>query len=287
MAGRRDGTNDASGAALMVFLNEAMQRGLLPPQTGANYVLACKDILPFVLGENWARTDMTTLEMDELRCRLTATKGDRQLSRFNEQFLPAVDAFRNHLGLAPSSERITIPIDPFPNPVPGAETNGEVPKHRTAPARRRRLSIPTPPPTTAPADPLPVPSPDGLTNGDGTRTTRRTRPRRVEPTLSETPQPTPDKSEVPKVASSPALPSFGVIPHLFPLRDGMLATLLLPADLTVREAKRLTAFIESLALSDGPNFSEVGAYPDANGSVATPESQEAQSPHEKRAIIPS
>lgn len=285
MAGRRDGTNDASGAALIAFLNDAMQRGILPPQTGANYVVACKDILPFVLGENWARTDMTTLEMDELRRRLTATKGDRQLSRFNEQFMPAVDAFRNHLGLAPFSERITIPTDPFPNPVPGAEKNGEVPKHRTAPARRRRLPIPSSPPTT-PADPVPVPSPRDLKKGDGTRTSRGTRTRRVEPTLSETPPPTPDTSEVPIVASSPALNS-AVIPHLFPLRDGMLATLLLPADLTVREAKRLTAFIESLALSDGPDISDVGAYPDANGSVATPESQEARSPHKQPAVIPS
>lgn len=201
--------------------------------------------------------------------------------------MPAVDAFRNHLGVAPSSERITIPTDPFPNPVSGAATSGEVPKHRTAPARRRRLPLPTSPPTTAPADPLPVPSPRGLKKGDGTRSSRSTRLRRVEPTLSETPPPTPDKSEVPKVTSSPALLSFGVIPHLFPLRDGMLATLLLPADLTVREAKRLTAFIESLVLSDGPNVSDVRAYHDANGSVATPESQEARSPHEKPAISPS
>ncbi len=49
---------------------------------------------------------------------------------------------------------------------------------------------------------------------------------------------------------SPALPSFGVIPHLFPLRDGVLATLMLPVDLTSQEAKRLSAFIESLAVPD-------------------------------------
>ena len=62
----------------------------------------------------------------------------------------------------------------------------------------------------------------------------------------------------------------GVIPHLFPLREGVLATLLLPADLTEREARRLTAFVESLAV---PEPSETPGRPaphHANGSAAAP-----------------
>lgn len=39
-----------------------------------------------------------------------------------------------------------------------------------------------------------------------------------------------------------------VITYPFPIRDGVLASLQLPSDLTMREAKRLGAFIESLSV---------------------------------------
>ena len=71
--------------------------------------------------------------------------------------------------------------------------------------------------------------------------------------------------------SSTVVPSFGLIPHLFPVRDGVLATLVLPADLTVAEARRLTAFVESLALPDAPSRPVVAPEPDATGSAAMPE----------------
>jgi hypothetical protein len=80
MAERAQRTHGGSGADLISFLNDAMQRGLVPPQVGANYLLACRQILPFVLGENWERTDITTLDMGQIRDRLTANKGDRQAS---------------------------------------------------------------------------------------------------------------------------------------------------------------------------------------------------------------
>lgn len=247
MAERTKETEGCSGAALIKFLDEAMQRGRVPPQTGANYIVACKAILPFVLGEDWTRADMTALDMGYVRHRLTATKGDRQMLRFDEHFLPAIDEFRKHLGFAPSAERIGVPADPQTDP----ERNGDVSKHRTDPARRRRVSTPTPAPNKTALDPVPGPSPRRRTNGDGKGRYSRTL-QDPEASPPEKSPPLLDQSEVPIVKSSPVLPSFGVIPHLFPLRDGVLATLLLPADLTVPEARRLTAFIDSLALSDTP-----------------------------------
>lgn len=272
MAERMEGRHDGSGAALIEFLNDAMQRGLLAPQTGANYIVACKDILPFVVGETWTRTDVTTLDMTKLRSRLMATKGERQITRFNEQFLPAVEAFRKHLGVAPPFEEV-IPTDPIRDPEPGHATNGEVPKHRSAPPGRRRVSTAVSP-IPIPTEPSPSSTPHDGTNGETKRTSRRARTGRVKPTPSVQSPSTLDKSEVLIVNSSPVLPSFGVIPHLFPLRDGILATLLLPADLTVREAQRLTAFIESLALSDRPAHSDVLAYPETNGSATMQETSE-------------
>lgn len=41
-----------------------------------------------------------------------------------------------------------------------------------------------------------------------------------------------------------------VITYPFPLRDGVLASIDLPADLTGREARRLSAFISSLAIEE-------------------------------------
>lgn len=47
-------------------------------------------------------------------------------------------------------------------------------------------------------------------------------------------------------------PSASVITYPFPLRDGVLVSLQLPADLSKREARRLGAFIDSLALEETP-----------------------------------
>lgn len=49
-----------------------------------------------------------------------------------------------------------------------------------------------------------------------------------------------------------AHPSTSVITYPFPLRDGVLVSLQLPADLSKREARRLGAFIDSLALEETP-----------------------------------
>lgn len=66
----------------------------------------------------------------------------------------------------------------------------------------------------------------------------------------------PADNGAPVSASRPPEPSShsasNMITYPFPLRDGVLASLQLPADLTRREAKRLSAFIDSLAVEDQP-----------------------------------
>jgi hypothetical protein len=47
-------------------------------------------------------------------------------------------------------------------------------------------------------------------------------------------------------------PTAGLISYPYPLRTGLLVTLMLPADLTKREATRLNGFIESLAIEETP-----------------------------------
>lgn len=56
----------------------------------------------------------------------------------------------------------------------------------------------------------------------------------------------------PGPGSAPPHPGHGsaIITYPFPLRQGVLASLELPPDLTRREAQRLVAFIESLAIED-------------------------------------
>lgn len=44
-----------------------------------------------------------------------------------------------------------------------------------------------------------------------------------------------------------------IITYPFPIRDGVLASIELPADLTGREARRLAAFIESVAIDESPD----------------------------------
>lgn len=271
MAAGTNETDRGTGAALIDFLDQAMQTGLVSPQTGANYLVACKDILPFVLGQDWKRADITSLDIENIRHRLVATKGDRKLSRFNEQFLPAIEEFRKHLGLVPSPERIAIPADPVLGAPPDVSENGDAPKHRTGPTRRRR--VPTPP-----SPPITIPAPRRRKNGDANGTSPTKRRNLVDGSPPEKSPPLLDKPEVPIVNSSPVLPSFGVIPHLFPLRNGVLATLLLPADLTIIEARRLTAFIESLALSDDADGSDTAGDPGTNGSVARTGSREEELP---------
>jgi hypothetical protein len=62
-----------------------------------------------------------------------------------------------------------------------------------------------------------------------------------------TPAPTPAPAPAP--ATHPGRGS-AIITYPFPLRQGVLASVELPPDLTSREAQRLIAFIESLAIDD-------------------------------------
>jgi hypothetical protein len=57
----------------------------------------------------------------------------------------------------------------------------------------------------------------------------------------------------PVPATAPGPPP-RMITYPFPLRDGIIVSLLLPPDLTKREAKRLNGFIDSLAVEEPPAF---------------------------------
>lgn len=54
----------------------------------------------------------------------------------------------------------------------------------------------------------------------------------------------------PEVTPHPPSSSTSVITYPFPLREGVLVSLQLPADLTKREAKRLSAFLDSVAVDE-------------------------------------
>lgn len=47
-----------------------------------------------------------------------------------------------------------------------------------------------------------------------------------------------------------AVPENGMIPHVFPLRPGLRAHLVLPVDLTREDAERIAGFVASLAFAE-------------------------------------
>lgn len=67
-------------------------------------------------------------------------------------------------------------------------------------------------------------------------------------TPASTSEPASTRSERPTEPDAP--PRSLLIPYPFPLRDGVLVTVHLPADLTKREASRLVGFIQSLAVDE-------------------------------------
>lgn len=213
--------------------------------------------------------------------RLVAAKGNTQLARFDKQFLPALEEFRKHLGLPPLPVPVVKPMEPVRTPATDRKKISGAAKRSTArPPRRASSSRPV----TIPTTPF-LPEPERKTNGNGSATTGVPdapclpgvdgTPREESPRLHE-------KAEVSTVTDSPALASMGVIPHLFPLRSGLLATLLLPSDLTRQEARRLTAFLESLAVPDGPAAS---GEESPNGSSARPHHAEGPDRAQQQAVI--
>ncbi|MDQ4068887.1 MAG: hypothetical protein M3203_05360 [Actinomycetota bacterium] len=227
MAGPTQGTFGRSGAGLMDYLEWQMRSGRVSPQEGANRIVACNDILRIVLGHDWTRTDVTVLDMDEVRRQISAIKGETQLSRFEEYCLSAIEDFKEYSGISPSR--------PSPEPPPSP-----------------RIPSPEPsPPPSAPDDP-------------SKRLPAEPQPDPIEPPII----PAAPNREVPPMSPSPVLPSLGVIPHLFPLRNGVLATLLLPADLNSEEASRLSGFIQALAMPDISGTSIGGTDANPNGSIS-------------------
>jgi len=63
---------------------------------------------------------------------------------------------------------------------------------------------------------------------------------------------TPTATVIPMASSPGPASSRSMITYPFPLRDGVLASVMLPPDLTKKEAKRLAGFIESLAIEETP-----------------------------------
>jgi hypothetical protein len=85
------------------------------------------------------------------------------------------------------------------------------------------------------------------TKGNGAPSTAAPGAPKTDGAAPSTPAPAPAPGPAP--APHPGLGS-AIITYPFPLRQGVLASLELPPDLTRREAQRLVAFIESLAIED-------------------------------------
>ncbi len=66
---------------------------------------------------------------------------------------------------------------------------------------------------------------------------------------SAAPKPSVQQQEPPKVDLPPQP---GMITYPFPIRPGMQGKIMLPEDLTMREAKRIAAFVSTLAFEDEP-----------------------------------
>jgi hypothetical protein len=78
----------------------------------------------------------------------------------------------------------------------------------------------------------------------------RTRSARSKPGTGSPDEGSPRTTPVP---SPPQATSSNVVTYPFPLREGVLVSLQLPADLTKREAARLATFVDSLALESPAN----------------------------------
>ncbi len=194
--GRRTGAATSStGEDLIEFLNDEIRRGKLPPQMGAEYILACTNILTITHDDRWRAVDVASLNLEEMRNILVKRKGGTMLAHFRERFMPALALFLDHLGVE------LRPPDSPPEP--------DLPRKAPDPER--------------PSNPRP-----------------RRPPRPAQP-------PTKPSKVVP-MSRTPSLPTSVILPHLFPVREGVLATLCLPSDLTPDEAGRLTRHIESLAI---------------------------------------
>lgn len=82
---------------------------------------------------------------------------------------------------------------------------------------------------------------------------RNRKPKASTASPAENPATTPPPAEPNTPTAAPAEPRLtphrsSIIPYPFPIRDGVLAKLELPADLTMREAERIAAFVASLAV---------------------------------------
>jgi hypothetical protein len=52
-----------------------------------------------------------------------------------------------------------------------------------------------------------------------------------------------------------------MIKYPFPIRPGLQGTITLPEDLSMREAKRIAAFVSTLAIEDEPAAEQMRALP--------------------------
>lgn len=84
---------------------------------------------------------------------------------------------------------------------------------------------------------------------------QRSRSSRTTPTETlspQTPGPSKETTSAPVERILTTSHTSNVITYPFPLREGVLVSIQLPADVTHREAKRLASFIDSLAIDEQP-----------------------------------
>lgn len=202
----------ATGAGLVAFLDDAIQKGYLKTATGQAMKTAVKEVLSATEGaDGWETVDLTSLDQTDVLRRFETLRAMKfssgSLATYKGRFSRAAAMFE---------EFRTSPTTWRPSVKQRSRTKGAD-------------GSPAAPPSSAEAGaavPGATPSPPTRHPGHGS----------------------------------------AIITYPFPLRQGVLASVELPPDLTRREARRLAAFIESLAIEDdaGPSDKAAIGPPDDN-----------------------
>lgn len=99
-SGGRTASFPPTGAGLVAFIDFAMQRGVVRPNTGANYKVACMEILPLVLGDRWRDQGVFDKNVEWLLDEFARTRRDEVTpagrEHFREQLIGLLDLFRTY-----------------------------------------------------------------------------------------------------------------------------------------------------------------------------------------------
>ncbi|MEW6153906.1 MAG: hypothetical protein AB1673_07960 [Actinomycetota bacterium] len=119
MKDREQGTFPPTGAGLVAFIDFAMQRGVVRPNTGANYKVVCMEVLPLVLGNRWRDENVFDQDVDWMLDELVRTRRGEVTptgrEHFQEQLTGMLELFRTYAETsnAPTPETaVTIPEIP-------------------------------------------------------------------------------------------------------------------------------------------------------------------------------